>query len=308
MKQILSGSGVDTTATVMAWLKAHKSIQLADLYLIGEDDDPRALWLTNYPSSLVWSLWGTFQSAVVKRGAINCKIGLEAESLDITWSPKNSAITASLATASPYQQARLGVYDNWRVRVWRCYMPTPGDADTFGAMELFAGWIGACPSQRGSISFQVNSYLYALNQKVPTGIIEVTSTLASYSGGVPPSGFSQMPQFAVVAGSTPTILYADQTAPHAGSIPGTNSLNGGYVVFNGGAGATLRGSYSIIARNSNFDAGGGVHHTELQLYSPLPWAPTPGVDTFYVSAQAPINQADGDYGGFPYVPAPETAA
>lgn len=308
MKQILSGTGVDTTATVLAWLKAHKQIHLANLYLIGEDDDPRALWLTDYSTPLAWSLWGSFQSTNIKRGAISCKIGLEAENLQIDWRPKNANLTSSLETASPYQQARLGVYDNWRVRVWRCYMPTPGDADTFGAMELFAGWIGDITPERGSIAMEVNSYLYALNQKVPSAVIEETSTLASYSGGEPPASYSQMPQFAVVTGSTPTILYADQTSPSAGSIPGTNDWNDHFIVFNGGAGATLRGVSSIIARNSTFDAGGGVHHAEFQLYSPLPWAPTPGVDTFYVTANPPINQGDTGYAGFPYVPAPETAA
>jgi hypothetical protein len=38
----------------------------------------------------------------------------------------------------------------------------------------------------------------------------------------------------------------------------------------------------------------------------MPWTPNPG-DVFYVSAHSPIDQADGDYYGFPYVPDPETA-
>ena len=36
MKQFLSGAGVDTTATVLAALKANATIFAADLYLIGE--------------------------------------------------------------------------------------------------------------------------------------------------------------------------------------------------------------------------------------------------------------------------------
>lgn len=307
MKQFLSGAGVDTTATVLAAIKANATIFAADLYLIGEDDDPRALWLTNWETPLSWPLWGTFQSTNIKRGNVTSKIGLESPDLEVTWSPLNQAITASLETASPYQLARLGQFDNWRVRMWRTYMPTPGDANTWGAAEWFAGWIGDVKPWF-PIVFTVNNYLYCLNQKVPTGVIEPTNTLASYSGGVPPSGYDVMPQFAIVSGSTEVVLLADQTSPHAGTIPGTNSLANGYVVFNGGPNATLRGAYSIIAANSNFDAGGGVHHTQIQLYSPLPWAPTPGVDTFYVSSAAPITQADGDYFGFPYVPAPETAA
>jgi hypothetical protein len=308
MKQVLSGTGVDTTATVLAWLKAHKQLHIADLFLIGEDDDPRALWLTDYSTSLEWSLWGRFQSTNIKRGAITCKIGLEAESLDIEWSPKNATLTSSLATASPYQQARIGVYDNWRVRIWRCYMPTPGDANTFGAMELFAGWVGAIEPARGVIKLQVNSYLYALDQKVPSGIIESSSTLASYSAGKPPEDYPAMAQFKVVAGSTESIVYGDQISPHNNRIPSNDAWDGHYLVFNGGAGATLRGVFSIIARNSLFTSSPGHDHTEFQLYSPLPWAPTPDIDTFYVAAPAPITSTEAGYAGFPYVPAPETAA
>lgn len=310
MKTFLSGAGVDTSATVYAWLKANKRLWAADLYLIGEPDDPMAFWLTNYESPLQWSLWGTFKSTVIKRGSIRSAIGLEAESLDLTWSPRNQVITASIATASPYQLARLGFFDNMRVRMWRTYMPTPGDADTFGAAEWFAGWIGDIPSTVGSIQFQINSYLYALNQKVPTGVIEPTSTLASYTGGVPPPDFSVMPQFSVIAGAgtTESVIYADQISPTPMSVPHTDHLNDCYIVFNGGPGKTLQGQFSIIGRNLGWADGGSVNHTEIQLYSPLPWAPTPGVDTFYISGPAPINQGDPGYQGFPYVPAPETAA
>ena len=310
MKQFLSGSGVDTTATVSAALKANNFVFPADLILIGEDDDPRALWLTNWETSLCWPLWGTFRSTNIRRDKITSKIGLESHALTLTWSPLNQAITSSLGTASYYQMARLGVFDNWRVRIWRTYMPTPGDANTWGAAEWFAGWIGDIKTEPGQITFTVNNYLYCLNQKVPTAVIEATNTLASYSGGVPPPNFSVVPQFNVIAGAgtTPTVLYADQISPNPLGVPHTDTLDNGYVVFNGGAGATLRGQYSLIARNLGWLDGGGHNHTEIQLYSPLPWAPTPGVDTFYVSGQAPINSTDANYQGFPYVPAPETAA
>jgi hypothetical protein len=43
------------------------------------------------------------------------------------------------------------------------------------------------------------------------------------------------------------------------------------------------------------------------LFSPLPWAPTPNADTFYVSRAFPLNKDDGQYVGFPYVPSPESA-
>jgi hypothetical protein len=308
MKQILSGTGADTTATVMAWLKAHKQIHIADLYLIGEDDDPRSLWFTDYSTPLVWPLWGTFLSTRIKRGPVASKIGLEAESLDLEWSPKNATLTSSLATASPYQLARLGVYDNWRVRVWRCYMPTPGDASTWGAMELYAGWLGDCQVERGVIKFQVNSYLYALDQKVPSGIIESSSTLASYSAGEPPSGYDTRPVFKVQPGSTPTLIYGVQQTPFANARPSDDAWKNYYLVFMGVDGGTLRGAYSIIARNFTFSPGFPDIYAAFQLYSPLPWAPATYTDEFYVVKPAPINSTDAGYAGFPYVPAPETAA
>jgi hypothetical protein len=197
MKQYLSGAGVDTSATVRAYLKANKRIWIADLMLIGEPDDPKAFWLTNYESPLQWSLWGTFNSTNIARGSVRSAIGLEAESLDITWSPRNRTATGNIQNTSPYELARVGFFDNMRFRMWRTVMPTPGDADTFGAAEWFAGWIGDAQSQAGAIQFSINSYMYALNQKVPSGVIEVTNPVASYSGGVPPPGYSTMPKFRV---------------------------------------------------------------------------------------------------------------
>ena len=305
MKKLTGGNGQDTTAAYLAHVAANNELILANLFLIGEADDPAALWLTDYESPLLWSCWGTFLTTVIKRGPITSKIGLEIESLDLTWSPLNDVVTTSIATASPYQLAGMGYYDNKRVRVWRCVMPTPGDANTLGAFELFGGYIGQVTPTRGSIQFSVNSYLYVIDQKVPSGVIEVTNTTASYTGGTIPPGCAAIPQFAIFAGSTPTVLICDQTSPSAFSIPPTGSLDDGFVVFNGGG--TLQGQYSIIGANSTFIDGHGNHHTQLNLFSPLPWAPTPGVDTFYISGKNPVNQADGDYYGFPYVPSSQSA-
>jgi hypothetical protein len=303
MKSVTGGNGQDTTAAVVAHLAAHKDLTLANLYLIGEIEDPAAILLTDWESPLLWSAWGTFQTTVITRGNVKSAIGLEVESLDLTWSPKNDVLTTSIATASPYQLARLGYFDNKRVRVWRCVMPTPGDANTFGAYELFGGFIGEVEPTLGSIKFSINSYLYVLNQKVPTGVIEVTDTLASYTGFTPPHGFSVIPQFGIFAGTTANVLVCDQITPTLDGIPADDDLNDAVVVFNGGAGATLQGAYSIIGRNTEYIDGHDNHHTQLQLFSPLPWAPTPGVDTFFIASKPNM---EGET-GFPFVPSAETA-
>ena len=51
-----------------------------------------------------------------------------------------------------------------------------------------------------------------------------------------------------------------------------------------------------------------TNYNQILLFKRLPFAPTPGSDTLYISGAAPMNLADGSYFGFPYVPDPETAA
>jgi hypothetical protein len=303
MRTCRNGTGADTTATVLAALKANNQIWQADLYLVGEVDDPQALWLSNWESPLLWSLWGTFLPAVVKRGSITSDIGLDSKKLDVSWAPANQTFTSSIPTTSPYELARLGFYDNRRFRLWRCLMPTPGDANTWGAYELFGGVIGTTQPTRGEIKFNVQSYLYVLDEKVPQGVIEVTNSLASYIGGTPPAGFSSIPEFVVADTSTATVINADCTSTPS-HIFTNDVFDDGYLVFAGDA--TLAKLFSVVAKNSNY-TNGGHQFNRFQVFSPFPWVPTIG-DKFYVSAQSPIDASDGDYYGFMYVPSPETAA
>jgi hypothetical protein len=136
-------------------------------------------------------------------------------------------------------------------------------------------------------------------------VIELLNTAAAYAGATPPAGFSVIPQCNVVTGNSPTQVNCDCTniGPH--HIFGTNVLQHGFLVFNAGAGSTLAGVWSAIQQNIVVNIG-GTNYNQITLYSPLPWAPTPGVDTCYLSAASPINAADGSYVGFPYVPSPES--
>lgn len=449
MKRVTGGAGQDTTSSVLTWLAAGGELTLATLYLIGEINDPQALWLTDWESPLLWSPWGTFQPAVVKRGTVSNKIGFEVDSLDISLSastnlklpapivpylsaglnamavdspgvltslivhlwvfvgssyagpfhssefvlhssdlgtgnnfflsipsyPYVSSLTAvleyggqstslsslthplisnasasfimtvhsrygtltsfnvslsgvsgdkprqdvtvnvdslqattikSIGTSTVYQLAQVGYYDNWRVRAWTVYMPTPGDANTYGASELFGGRVADTTIERGDIKFKVSNFLDVVNQKVPTNIIELLNTAAAYAGATPPPGFSHIPQFNVVTGNSTTVVEGDCTniGPH--QIFTTNVFQHGFLVFNGGAGSTLGGIWSAIQQNVQVTIG-GIHYNQFILYAPLPWPPTPGVDTFYVSGASPINKADGSYVGFPYIPSPESA-
>src|SRR4051812_47704293 len=97
MKNCVGGDGSDTTTAVLAWLNQNNHIQLCSLYLIGEPEHPRSIWITDYESPLLWSILGKpFQPAVIKRSSVKSKIGLEVEDMTITWSPRVVPFTQSV--------------------------------------------------------------------------------------------------------------------------------------------------------------------------------------------------------------------
>ena len=247
MRRVTDGNGADSTTATKAWLASHNAIALATLYLIGEPDDPYALWLTDWEAPLVWSRWGTFQPTAIKRGKVTSQFGLTVSSLPVEWSPPVGNFTPILSSTSPYQQVRLGWFNNRMLRAWTVYMPTPGDANTFGCSELFGGLIGRALYERGKISFTVNSLLAAVDQMVPGAVIELSNTLAGNRGATPPPGMTQLPQFNVIAGSTALALIADAISPTAHQIFSTNLLRYGFIVFNSPSGNTLGRFWSSIA-------------------------------------------------------------
>lgn len=302
MRKVLSGSGVDQSATVAAALLAGNEFRLAHLFLIGEPEDPMAWWLTDYESPLNWPLWGTFTPAVIKRGTVGTKVGLEVSSLDLTWSPKPYAWSANTQTAGPYQLASLGFYDNWRVRIWKTFMPTPGDANTYGAMELFGGRVADTTIERGDIKFKVNSFLDVVNESVPTQTVEVTNTLAAFKAFTPAAGHTAVPTFSIGPQSTQNVINASCISPagDVGAIFPNHVYKNGFVYFLFVAGSTLAGMFSPVQDNQSVTIS-AHNYNQFILLKPMPWVPGAN-DQFAASISFPRQLQDGTYFGFPYVP------
>lgn len=319
MRTFTDGNGNDSTAAAKAFLAANQSLRFADLYLIGELEDPLATWLTGYESDLLWSSWGTFKHSTIVRDRITSKIGLEVQTLQVTWSPQLTAFGTTPATANPYQKAQSGFYDNTKFRLWRALLPTPGDCNTYGAMDWFGGRIAATEISRGQIKWTVNSFLDALDQPVPPNVIEASNALAGFSGAVPvlADGETQYPVFQVTNPasfkslpplSTTTFLGAC-LSPTANKVYNNNRFALGYIQFM--PGSSLAGYWSPVASNVLYDAGDGHHYNQFQVFAAFPWAPTPG-DQFYASTQMPPDYATAlavgaGFKGFPFVPQPQTA-
>jgi hypothetical protein len=311
MRQTIGGDGSNTTLATQEYLNGTSNPIIRDLYIIGPPESPYALYLTNHEAPVIYTPYGEFFPAVVSRDRVQAKIGLDVQSLSITWSPgapAASSATVNTSTASPYQLAAQHFYDNWPVLILRCFMPRSGDANTLGCAVWFGGRVQNCIVQRNKIVINTKSYLDVINQKVPSTVVETTNTLASTGAVTIPAGDASVPTFKCIVGSTETYIIADCTGPTAHKIYSGNLFSGGYMVFLSGSGATLAGAWSAIGQNGEFTDGDGNHWSEFVIYSPLPWPPTPTVDTFYVSTTPPLNLTDENYYGFPYVPIPTAAA
>ena len=297
MKRVINGDNVDTTASILAWLKSGVPLYLATLYMIGEFDDPNVLLLTDWPSHLYYKIHGVFQSTNISRDAVSCSIGVDVSSLSVSWSPTNSQFL---------KNALAGMYDGWPVRIWTGYMETPGNLDDAGCSELFAGRISDYEVDAGEIRFTCANLLEIANQNIPAQVVEITNPIASAIGAVPPAGASELPLLDVIAGSTTNVLICRVASPNANHIYSTDELHNGFLIFYRGATATVGGSWSAILTNEEVVIAGN-HYNHITLCTPLPLVPTPGLDQCYLSISAPVNLADGNYAGFPYVPSPESA-
>jgi hypothetical protein len=236
---------------------------------------------------------------------------LQVDTLDFSWSPPLTAFGTSLATANHYQKAQSGFYASKKFRLWRTLMPTPGDANTFGACIMFGGRIQDTTIERGKITFGVNSFLDVVDQLLPPNVIEWTNTLASYMGNMPVFADAEttLPQFTVVAPTSNGVITAQCTAPTANKIYGANKFQRGFIAFN--PSSSLAGYYATVATNVDFRTAAGVHYNQFTVYQQFPWPPSVG-DTFYASVQPSMNQQDAvaasPYDAFRWVPQPEGAA
>ncbi len=304
MRQVIAGNGTDSTSSTQAYLQGTTSPLVRDLYVIGRPGEPNTLYLTNHEAPLLYTPYGQFNPAVVSRDKVVAKVGLESSEMAITWAPGNQVATSSTATASPQQLAQLHFYDNWPVLILRCFMPTPGDANTLGCTVWWGGRVHTAQVKRNSLIFKCKDYLDTLTQKVPSAVVEVTNTLASSAAATLPASPAGLPVFTCESGSSENNILGACTSPSSGHIYATNEFAGGYMVFL--SGGPLAGCWSAIGQNQEYTSG-ITHYNQFQIYQTLPFPPTPGVDTFYVSMQAPADSTEGPNSGFPWVPTPQQA-
>jgi hypothetical protein len=276
MRTCTDGNGNDSTAALVAYLKANRQLLCADLfqlqtYVQGEAWSKNIL-LTAFDRPLTWNPVGTFLPGRISRGTVESKIGLDVSSLDLEWHLRSADIFYSPAGQTPVtmlQSFQRGLWDNGRVTIYRTVMPTLGDCNTYGAMTMFAGRIAETTVTRTGVKLKVNALTELFDLQIPTNTVEPTNVMSQYGVGQPPAGMSVAPTFQVASAPSASEIIASCTAPDSGQGFAPDTFDFGYIQFNSGT------SLGKIRRSIWFSSGSGAFY----LYDPLPWLPQVG-ETF----------------------------
>ncbi len=243
------------------------------------------------------------------RSKVTTKIGVEATELDIMV----FAGAGDLIGATPFAEAvRVGLFDGATVELDRFFAPPAGSGSlntSLGAIVWFYGRVAECEIGRSAIAIKVKSLMNLLAiQQMPRRLYGASCTHAfgdamcgygrnggrNAAGGA--TGFGAV-AVAALAGST-------QARIATGFTPGVaTAYDQGTIMAT--AGANL-GASRTIARLT-----GGIAYLLQPLLSPVAVGDTfkllPGCDHTVATCNGTFDNLLR-YGGFPYIPPPETAA
>jgi hypothetical protein len=281
MRSFIGGSGTNTTSAVVTYLAANRALRCADLLQLqtaiqGQPWSQNVL-LTSFDRPLTWSQVGTFVPGRFTRGEVDSQIGLDTVSMDLEWCLRDSDVFFNApggVVITQLQAFERGLWDNGLVNVYRTVMPTLGDANTYGAMQLFGGRIGEVSElSRTGVKLKVNSLLELLDLNVPTNLIEATNVQCQYGIGQPPAGLSAVPVFSVVAGAPAGILWGSCVSPNSGQLFGADTFDFGYIQFV--SGSSLGQIFRSVWFSEPQSVSGGSYNA-FYLYDQLPWRPAVG--------------------------------
>lgn len=227
-----------------------------------------------------------------ERSKTNTVIGTQVDELDIKIYPEPS----DLIGATPWLQAAWqGQLDGALLQLERAFMPTYGDTGP-GTVILFAGRISDIDCSRTGIDMKCRSHLELLNIQMPRRLWQTSCTHVFGDAMCQFDRASLQATFACLAGSTETqIASTVNPTPQGlyaqGTITGISGANAGY-------------SRTIAA------IGNGTITVKLAFLSPPATGDQfqllPGCDRTIATCTNIFNNA-AHFGGFPYVPTPETA-
>jgi uncharacterized phage protein (TIGR02218 family) len=276
---------------LIALLNSNTQFIMADLYtftLIGGN----VLRYSSAPTALVANGFIFALGPKFERSKTNTVIGTQVDELDINIYPEPT----DLIGATPWLQAAWqGQFDGALLQLERAFMPTYGDTSP-GTVILFAGRISDIDCSRTAIDMKCRSHLELLNIQMPRRLWQTSCT---HVFGDPMCQFdraSMQTNFACLAGSTETQIVSG-VSPSPPSLYAQGTITG------------LTGANAGDSRTVAGIAGGAVSVKLAFLSSPAigdQFQLLPGCDRTVATCTNIFNNAI-HFGGFPYVPTPETA-
>lgn len=277
----------------------------------------------------------TFQPFAVERSKLTYQTGFKSSNLDLTLQPRDntqvygknppytrgdgSSFAENLQVEQPYADGYSmvstgttmdGKYmlqsmrqsfatTDWYlapVTLFRFFMPTPGDVESYGAAIMFRGRVSEIEVDKSSVKVTVASLMEIFKQRVPSQTIQPGNRWAPYD-------FNPTPDFQGSTVSGGSGSYAWVTLTSFLDIPTTNELDEGWGLVQ----AFRPSDSSLIGQwwrriYTNVTDGSDV---TLYFIDPLPidLSTVNVVVKMWKSATTSTNP-DGPGAGMPYVPQP----
>lgn len=276
---------------LIALLNSSEQFVMADLYtftLVGGD-------VLRYSAALTAIVANGFTFALgpkFERSKTKTVIGTQVDELDIKVYPE----TTDLIGDTPWLQAAWqGQLDGALLQLERAFMPTYADTSP-GTVVLFAGRISDLDCSRTGIDMKCRSHLELLNIQMPRRLWQSSCTHVFGDAMCQFDRASLAASFACLPGSVETQILSNINSTPAGLyVQGT-------IIGLTGANA---GDSRTIAQMAN-----GAVTVKLAFLSPPAagdqFQLLPGCDRTLPTCTNVFNNAV-HFGGFPYVPTPESA-
>jgi len=286
------------TTTAVKNLLATGQFVIAELYSLTPANSGSPLRYTSADIDIAWSgtTWSS-RGPRISRGLVHFKLGLDVDTLELFVAPKQAPDPEpDLIGGMPWLAAvRGGALDGAVCEVDFALLPS-WQSPVVGTVVWFLGRVAEVEAGRSLATVKVNSHLELLGVNFPRNLYQASCRHTLFDAGCQLIAGNFAVSGIVGTGSTQAAINAPGL-----SAPGSGSFALGRLAMTSGANAGF-------ARMVSGYAGGS-----FSLVGPLPFPPAPG-DAFTVypgcDKQLATCQAFGNtanFGGFPYIPVPETA-
>jgi uncharacterized phage protein (TIGR02218 family) len=281
----------EASPTLIALLATSEQFIMADLYTITMvggavlrySAAPTVLAANGYPFTL---------GPKFERSKTKVVIGTQVDELEVKIYPEPTDLIGGVPFLEAAWQGQL---DGALLQLERAFMPTYGDTSP-GTVVLFAGRISDIECARTGIDIKCRSHLELLNIQMPRRLWQSSCTHTFGDGMCQFDRSALQSTFTAGSGSTPA-----QIATYVSPTP-TNLYVQGTIIAVTGANT---GASRTIA-----DMAAGWVYVKLAFLSPIlagdQFQLLPGCDHTLATCQNVFNNSN-HFGGFPYIPTPETA-